>query len=158
MKRVAVFGNAGAGKSTLARQLAALTGLPLYVLDVIPYPDGCYSPGEPDGGQLSESDFNKLHADIIRQDEWIIDGYGSVALAWDRFEAADTLLYVDPALPVLYASVAERFVKGLFRNPPGWPTNSPLWSSTLDSFRVVGRCHRLLTPKYRDLIASEKGR
>ena len=29
MKRVAVFGNAGGGKSTLARELAAVTGLPL---------------------------------------------------------------------------------------------------------------------------------
>ena len=29
MRRVAVFGNAGGGKSTLARRLAALTGLPL---------------------------------------------------------------------------------------------------------------------------------
>jgi adenylate kinase family enzyme len=29
MKRVAIFGNAGGGKSTLARELAAITGLPL---------------------------------------------------------------------------------------------------------------------------------
>jgi class 3 adenylate cyclase len=31
--KVAVFGNAGAGKSTLGRRLAELTGLPLYVVD-----------------------------------------------------------------------------------------------------------------------------
>jgi nicotinamide riboside kinase len=30
MKRVAVFGNASGGKSTLARQLAELTRLPLF--------------------------------------------------------------------------------------------------------------------------------
>lgn len=29
MNRVAVFGNAGGGKSTLARKLSELTGLPL---------------------------------------------------------------------------------------------------------------------------------
>ena len=34
MKRVAVFGNAGGGKSTLARKLAELTQLPLYVVDM----------------------------------------------------------------------------------------------------------------------------
>jgi adenylate kinase family enzyme len=30
MRKVAVFGNAGGGKSTLARGLAEVTGLPLY--------------------------------------------------------------------------------------------------------------------------------
>jgi hypothetical protein len=35
MKRVAIFGNAGGGKSTLARELAAITGLPLHVIDKI---------------------------------------------------------------------------------------------------------------------------
>jgi adenylate kinase family enzyme len=33
MKRVVVFGNAGGGKSTLARELAAITGLPLAIVD-----------------------------------------------------------------------------------------------------------------------------
>ena len=42
MKKVAVFGNAGGGKSTLSKRLAELTGLPLVVLDLIQYkPGGC---------------------------------------------------------------------------------------------------------------------
>jgi adenylate kinase family enzyme len=35
MKKVAVFGNTGGGKSTLARRLAELTQIPLYSLDMI---------------------------------------------------------------------------------------------------------------------------
>jgi adenylate kinase family enzyme len=35
MRKVAVFGNAGAGKSTLARLLTELTGLSLYPVDTI---------------------------------------------------------------------------------------------------------------------------
>jgi AAA+ superfamily predicted ATPase len=35
VKKVAVFGNAGGGKSTLARKLAELTHIPLYPLDMI---------------------------------------------------------------------------------------------------------------------------
>jgi adenylate kinase family enzyme len=33
MKRVALFGNTGGGKSTLGRRLAELTSLPLYVVE-----------------------------------------------------------------------------------------------------------------------------
>ena len=40
MRKVAVFGNAGAGKSTLARRLAEITGLPLYPIDMIQFPGG----------------------------------------------------------------------------------------------------------------------
>ncbi|HCF29269.1 MAG TPA: adenylate kinase, partial [Cyanobacteria bacterium UBA11049] len=35
MKRVAVFGNTGGGKSTLSKRLYQITGLPLHVLDKI---------------------------------------------------------------------------------------------------------------------------
>ena len=40
MKKVAVFGNAAGGKSTLARRLAELTRLPWYPLDTIEYRAG----------------------------------------------------------------------------------------------------------------------
>jgi nicotinamide riboside kinase len=40
MKKVAVFGNAAGGKSTLARRVAELTRLALYPLDVIQYKRG----------------------------------------------------------------------------------------------------------------------
>jgi adenylate kinase family enzyme len=118
MKRVAVFGNAGGGKSTLARRLADLTRLPLHVVDMIQF----------------------------------IDGFGCVASAWERFAAADTLIYVDLPLSIHYWWVTKRFIKGLFASPKGWPENSPLWSSTLSSYRVIPRCHRYLTPRYRQLV------
>jgi shikimate kinase len=87
MKRVAVFGNAGGGKSTLAKRLADLTRLPLYPLDMIQFRAG--------GGRVPHEQYLKAHADLLRQDEWIIDGFGCVASAWERFSEADTLVYVD---------------------------------------------------------------
>jgi adenylate kinase family enzyme len=152
MRKVAVFGNAGAGKSTLARRLAALTGLPLYPLDIIEF-QGCYRPDEKDGGRISHEAYLKLHADLLKQDQWIIDGYGSVETLWERFDVADTLVYIDLPLLTHYRWVTARLVKGLFQNPPGWPDNSPVWSSSMDSYRVVWRCHRGLTPKYRQYVA-----
>jgi adenylate kinase family enzyme len=144
MKRVAVFGNAGGGKSTLARNLAELTGLPLYVVDMMQFGAG--------GATVPHDEFLQAHADLLRRDEWIIDGFGNAAIAWERFAAADTLVYVD--LPILthYGWVTKRFIKGLFANPKGWPDNSPLWSSTLSGYRVIPLCHRHLTPRYRQLV------
>ena len=153
MRRVAVFGNAGGGKSTLSRRLADITGLPLYTLDIVQFRDGRYFPGEKDGGKLSTDEYLKIHSDILSREKWIIDGFENVATAWERFAAADTLVYID--LPVLthYWGVTTRLITGLFRNPAGWPENSPIWESTLDGYRVVGRCHRGLTPKYRRFVA-----
>jgi adenylate kinase family enzyme len=152
MRRVAVFGNAGAGKSALARRLAELTGLPLYPIDILQFPAG-YQAKQSDGGKISQDEYLKFHAGLLKQDRWIIDGFDGVASAWERFAAADTLIYIDLPLATHYAWVTKRLVKGLFRNPPGWPLNSPVWASSLDSYRVVWRCHRGLTPKYRRLVA-----
>jgi adenylate kinase family enzyme len=56
MKRVAVFGNAGGGKSILARRPAELTRLPLYPLDLIQF--------KPGGVKIPHQEYLKAHADL----------------------------------------------------------------------------------------------
>jgi adenylate kinase family enzyme len=145
MKRVAIFGNTGGGKSTLAKRLAELTRLPLYPLDLIQFRLG--------RGQVAHEEYLQAHADLLRKDEWIIDGFGDVASAWERFAAADTLIYIDLPLVTHYWWVTKRLIKAPFVKAEGWPENSPLWKSTINSYKVVWRCHRWLTPKYRQLVA-----
>jgi adenylate kinase family enzyme len=145
MKRVAVFGNAGGGKSTLAKRLAELTGLPFYPLDMLQF--------RPGGGPVPREEFMQAHADLLRRDAWIIDGFGTAALAWERFAVADTLVYVDLPLAVHHWRVTKRLIKGLVVTPEGWPEGSPIWSSTINSYKVLWLCHRRLTPKYRQLVA-----
>jgi adenylate kinase family enzyme len=142
VKRVAVFGNAGGGKSTLARRLAELTGLPLHPLDLIQFEVG--------GAAVPHERYLKEHAELLRRDTWIIDGYGCRASAWERFAAADTLVYLDLPLVTHFAWVTKRLLQ--WRTPEGWPEGSPLVSSTLSSYRTILRCHRYLTPKYRELV------
>jgi len=146
MRKVAIFGNAGGGKSTLARRLAARTGLPLHVVDMMQH--------KPRGeGAISHAEYLNAHTALLSQDAWIIDGFGCVASAWERFSAADTLIYVDLPLSTHFRWVTKRLVKGLFADPEGWPEKSPVWSSTLSSYRVLWGCHRRLTPRYRKLVA-----
>jgi len=144
MKKVAVFGNAGGGKSTLARRLAEITRIPLHVVDVLRFPGG--------GPALPPERYAKLHADLLARDAWIIDGFENAGLAWERFAHADTLVYVDLPLSTHFWWVTKRFLKGLFAPPPGWPAGSPLFASTMSSYRVLWPCHRQLTPKYRALV------
>jgi adenylate kinase family enzyme len=148
VKRVAVFGNAGGGKSTLARRLAELTRLPLHVVDMMQFRVG--------GGAVPHDEFLKAHADLLQRDAWIIDGYGSVKLSWERFSAADTLVYVDLPFFVHFLWITKRLLKGLFIAPEGWPKGSPVIGSSLSSYRVLWLCHRHLTPKYRALVSEVK--
>ncbi len=145
MKKIAVFGNTGGGKSTLAKQLAEATGLPLYPLDKIKY--------QPGGEEVPHAEYLSLHANLLSRDEWIIDGFGCVPSAWERFNLADTLIYVDLPLVTHGLWVTKRLLKGLFVNPEGWPEGSPILRGTLNSYRVLWLCHTRLTPRYRKLVA-----
>jgi hypothetical protein len=94
-----------------------------------------------------------IHSGLLQNERWIIDGFGCVASAWERFATADTLVYVDLQLVLHYLWVTKRFIKGILVNPEGWPANSPMWRGTLAGYRVIPLCHRHMTPKYRQLVA-----
>jgi len=151
MKRVAIFGNAGGGKSTLARELAAITGLPLHVVDMLEF--------RPGGAAVPPEEYVRAHGALIAGEEWIIDGYGGKTV-WERLDAADTLIHVDLPLAAHAIGVTKRLVKGLFSPPQGWPEGSPVIASSLSSYRVLWPCNRHLTPKYRSYVsgAAEKKR
>ena len=149
MKRVAVFGNAGGGKSTLAKRLAETTGLPLHPLDTIKF--------RPGGEEIPQEEYLDLHAELLKQPEWIIDGFGCMTTLWQRLKVADALVYLDLPLYVHAWWVTKRLLKGMWgtqaRWPEGWPEGSPMWRSTLSSYRVLWLCHRHLTPRYRAFVA-----
>jgi adenylate kinase family enzyme len=145
LRKVAVFGNAGGGKSTLARKLSELAGLPLYPLDMIQY--------RAVGGEVPRDEYLSAHAELLKRDTWIIDGYGCRQSAWERFASADTLIYIDLPLFRHFLWVTKRLLKSIFVNPEGWPAGSPIISSTIQSYRVLWLCHRHLTPKYREFVS-----
>jgi adenylate kinase family enzyme len=144
MKKVAVFGGPGAGKSTLSRKLAELTQLPLYALDKL-----CFEPG---GAAVSNDVYASRHAEILAQPAWLMEGYGSYESVWIRLAEADTLVYVDLPFTLHVWWVTKRFFKGMFSPPEGWPDNSPLLRGTLSGYRHIWLCHKYLTPRYRAYV------
>ncbi|HTE15051.1 MAG TPA: hypothetical protein VK642_08225, partial [Burkholderiales bacterium] len=125
--------------------MAAITGLPLHVLDKIQF--------RPGGAAVPYEEYVHAHAAVLNSNEWIIDGFGCNKIVWERLEAADTLIHVDLPLAVHALWVTKRLAKGLFVTPAGWPEGSPVISSSISSYRVLWPCHSRLTPKYRSYLS-----
>ena len=136
--RVAVFGKPGGGKSTLSVKIAEATGLTLYQLDLIQFKTG--------GMKVPEGVFAKQHAEILAQPHWVLDGFGAPSYFEAMLGAADVLVYVERAPLVHYWWVTKRFLKSPFIKPLGWPEGSPMWHSTLSSYRFLKFSRRFWTP------------
>ncbi|MBL1259462.1 MAG: adenylate kinase [Thiotrichaceae bacterium] len=132
MKKVAIFGKPGGGKSTLSKHLALAAGIKLHALDLILY--------EKNGGLVERKIYDQAHEKLLSSDSWIIDGFGPMGSFNKRLEAADTLVYVDLPYVISYWLVTKRFFKGIFVKPEGWPDGSSVLKGTLESYRVLKRC------------------
>ena len=109
MKKVIVIGCPGSGKSVFSRQLHAITGLPLYPLDLIRWrADKTFLPKE----QMVE-EVRK----IVATDEWIIDGnYGATMEL--RMAFCDTIIFLDYPTEVCYEGIMAR--RGTARPDMPW--------------------------------------
>ncbi len=105
MKRVLVIGSCGAGKSTFARRLHEKTGLELIHLDKLYH--------KPNWIEPAEDKWLKKVREIIRLDEWIIDGnYGGTMEL--RLERCDSVIWLDFPRTVCTWRVLKRIAK--YRN------------------------------------------
>jgi adenylate kinase family enzyme len=109
MRRIAIVGPMAVGKSTLAIRLGELLELPTHHLDALYWRPG-WEPTPAD-------EWDALLERIVAGDEWIIDGGFTQSMPM-RFEAADTLIYVDLPRRVSFASlVKRRLFHAVFRSP-----------------------------------------
>ena len=109
MKRVIVIGCPGGGKSTFARALRDLTGLPLYYLDMLWH--------RPDGSSVAPEEFDRALGRILREERWIIDGNYQRTLE-PRLERCDTVFLLDYPVEVCLAGAAARI--GRIREDLPW--------------------------------------
>lgn len=105
MRRVAVIGSGGAGKSTLARELGRAIGLPVVHMD-----REFWRPGwvEPDPAEWKA----RVEA-LAAAEAWVMDGnYGGSMEP--RFQRADTIVFLDMPRSVCVYRVLKRRL--MFRN------------------------------------------
>lgn len=132
MKKIAVFGKPGSGKSTFSKNLASAAGIKLHALDSIVY--------KINGDLVDRKTYDEEHENILSSDSWIIDGFGPIESFNKRLDAADTLIYIELPYVISYWLVTKRLFKGLVVKPEGWPDGSSVLKGTLESYKVLKRC------------------
>lgn len=102
MKKIIVIGCPGAGKSTFARKLRDLMGLPLYYLDMLWH--------KPDKTNISREEFDTRLKEIVETEKWIIDGNYGRTLEM-RLKACDTVFLMDLPVDLCLAGAQSRIGK-----------------------------------------------
>lgn len=91
MRRVVILGRGAAGKSTLARRLGEITGLPVIELDKVFWKPGLIA--------TPHDEWPEVQRRLIEKDQWIMDGdlgpYDKIEV---RLRAADTIIFLDFSL------------------------------------------------------------
>lgn len=109
MRRVAIIGGNGSGKTTFARQLAQRTGLPLVHLDRLYWAEE-WTPRAAD-------EFDRLLAAELEKPMWIMDGNIRRTLP-ERLPHCDTIFYFDfPAIACFWGAF-QRIWKNRGRSRP----------------------------------------
>ena len=144
MRKVALLGNAGGGKSTLGARLSAGKGIPLYSIDRLQW--------KPGGVAVPDAEFERTHDEILARDSWIIDGFGTYPTYLRRLEAADTIILIDLPLWRHYCWTARRNFLSAFRPPLGFPERTPLVRNTFKIAKFVWWVHKNFTPTNRRML------
>lgn len=85
-KKIAIVGCSGAGKTTLAKYLGKKLSLPVYHLDKFYW--------KPGWQEENLNVFEKKHANLCKQKQWIIDG-NSCRTITERLKHTDVIIFLD---------------------------------------------------------------
>lgn len=142
-RRIAIVGNSGAGKTTLARALARRLGLSHVELDALYH--------EPGWTPASLENFRERTAGAVAGEAWVADGnYSQVRdLVWGQ---ADTLVWLDYPLPFMLARLTRRTFRRLKTREELWNGNREEWRnhffSTDSLFLWTIKVHRRRRREY----------
>lgn len=148
--RIVVIGNAGGGKSTLARKLAARRRLPYVEVDAFTWRPGW----EP----APEAEYRAAHAQAIAGESWVLDGLGRLDSMAARMERATEILLVDMPMWVHCWLAAERqiaWATGKLEHPLAGISEMV---STRGMFESLFETERDWMPEIHRLVAEAEAR
>ncbi|HBM16821.1 MAG TPA: hypothetical protein DD381_10830 [Lentisphaeria bacterium] len=111
-KRIFVTGNAGSGKTTLAKHISTKLNIPFYSLDRIVW--------QPGWKTTPSVERKQLIIDLLNKDEWVIDG-----VSQDVLIKSNTVVFLDIPRHLCYIRLMRRNYRYLFKSRPELPVNCP---------------------------------
>lgn len=132
MRRVAVIGNAGGGKSTLSKRIAADIDAPYRAVDQI-----LWAPG-----WRYRDDFSARHRAWLKEPAWVIDGFGAWGAIEERFAAADAILWIDLPIALHYWWATKRVAKAVVGRDADAPPGCSLARALVPFYRMIWEIHR----------------
>jgi adenylate kinase family enzyme len=148
MTRIAVIGNAGGGKSTLARRLRDALQLPLHPVDQLQWLPGWK--------RVAAEDFAVVHARLVVEPRWIIDGWGEFDAIEARFLRCDTVVLVDFPLWRHYWWALKRQFMCVFRPRIDGPPGCPMLPMTWPLLKMLWSVNRDAMPRLRALVDAQR--
>jgi adenylate kinase family enzyme len=149
VRRVAVVGNSGSGKSVLARQLAERLDVPWVELDAIYHQPGW----EP----LPADEFRERVDRATAAGGWVVDGnYSAVRdLVWGR---ADTVVWLDLPRRTVMRQIVWRTIRRVALRVELWNGNRERWANVVsrhpDESIIAWAWHKHSAYRHRYEMAS----
>jgi adenylate kinase family enzyme len=143
VSRILIIGNAGGGKSVLARKLAAKRGLPYREVDTIVWKPGWEA--------FSQAEYEVAHAQLIAEENWVLDGLGWTETLPERFDRATEIILIDMPIWMHFWLAAERqfqWMQGKLEHPVAGVAEMP---TTRGMFQALWETDRDMMPEIRRL-------
>lgn len=134
MRRIAVIGCGGSGKSYVARRLGALLAAPVTHLDAVFY-DGAHT-------TMAPREFAAAQHALVVGPAWVIDGNYNATLQI-RLTACDTAVFLDLPTRQCLWGVFSRWARHPARHQDGGTRNRLTWNFV----RYVATYRRTMRPK-----------
>jgi adenylate kinase family enzyme len=125
VRRIAVVGSPGSGKSTVAKTISSALGIPHLELDSVFH--------QPSWTELPTDEFQDAVRRFTEQEAWVVDGnytsHGITDLVWPR---ADTVVWLDLPRSQTMWRVGARTFRRIARRERLWSGNRERWQNVVD--------------------------